>query len=212
MVPAGQLLPFSLTALAIIVVPGPSVLFIVSRALTLGRRAALATVVGNEVGEYLQVIAVAFGLGLALERSMLVFDVVKIGGAAYLVYLGVRTIRDRRQLAAVLDAIVDARSTRRVVREGVVVGASNPKTAIFLTAILPQFVDRSVGHVPVQLLTLGLVFFAIAMVCDAAWALCASTARAWFARSPRRLELIGGAGGAVIIGLAVKLALTRRKD
>jgi threonine/homoserine/homoserine lactone efflux protein len=209
---AGRLVPFSATALAIIVVPGPSVLFIVSRALTLGRRAALATVVGNEVGEYLQVIAVALGLGLALERSMLLFNGVKLAGAAYLLYLGLRTIRDRRRMAAVLDAAVDPRSTRRVLREGFVVGASNPKTAIFLTAILPQFVNRAGGQVPLQLLTLGLVFFAIALVCDAAWALGASAARAWFAKSPRRLEVIGGAGGMVIMGLALKLAVTRGND
>jgi threonine/homoserine/homoserine lactone efflux protein len=212
MVTAGRLVPFSATALAIIVVPGPSVLFIVSRALTLGRRAALATVVGNEVGEYLQVIAVALGLGLALERSMLLFNGVKLAGAAYLLYLGLRTIGDRSRMAAVLDAAVDARSTRRVLQEGFVVGASNPKTAIFLTAILPQFVNRAGGHVPLQLLTLGLVFFAIALVCDSAWALGAGTARAWFAKSPRRLEMIGGAGGMVIMGLALKLAITRCKD
>jgi threonine/homoserine/homoserine lactone efflux protein len=208
----GRILPFVATALAIIVVPGPSVLFIVSRALTLGRRAALATVVGNEIGEYLQVIAVALGLGLVLDRSVVLFSVVKIAGAAYLAYLGLRTIRDRNHLATVLDAAVDARSTRRILREGVVVGASNPKTAIFLTAILPHFVDRSAGHIPVQLLSLGLVFFALALICDSLWGLFASRARSWFTNSPRRLEMIGGAGGLVIIGLSLKLALTGRQN
>ena len=212
MLGAGRLLPFSATALAIIAVPGPSVLFIISRALTLGRRAALATVIGNEIGEYLQVIAVALGLGLVLQRSVLLFNIIKIAGAAYLAYLGFRTIRERRHLATLLDAAVDARSTRRIFREGLVVGATNPKTAIFLSAILPQFVDRSAGHVPVQLLSLGLVFFAIALICDSLWGLFASGARSWFTNSPRRLELIGGAGGLVIIALSLKLALTRRQD
>jgi threonine/homoserine/homoserine lactone efflux protein len=210
--PTGHLLAFVVAAFVLIVAPGPSVLFVISRALTLGRRAALATVVGNAAGCYVQVVAVALGIGVVVERSILVFTVIKVAGAAYLTFLGVRTIRSRRQLARVLEAAVTPRATRRILREGFAVGASNPKTVIFFAAVLPQFVSRTSGHVPIQLLLLGLVFILIGLVSDSGWALMAATARAWFARSPRRLELIGGTGGMVIIGLGLRLAVTGRKD
>ncbi|MGA8681481.1 MAG: LysE family translocator, partial [Acidimicrobiales bacterium] len=96
--PTDHLLAFSLTAFVIIVIPGPSVMFIVGRALAHGRRAALLTVIGNTLGEYVQVVVVAVGIGLLVERSILVFNVVKLAGAAYLVWLGVQVFRKRRTL------------------------------------------------------------------------------------------------------------------
>ena len=92
------------------------------------------------------------------------------------------------------------------------VGISNPKTIVFFSAVLPQFVDRSAGHVPAQMLVLGAISVAIAVLCDSTWALAAGTARSWIARSPRRLELIGGTGGLAMIGIGATLALTGRKD
>lgn len=212
MIPTARLLTFVVTSFALIVVPGPSVLFIVSRALTLGRRAALATVVGNEVGEYVQVMSVAFGIGVVVERSIVVFTALRLAGAAYIVLLGVRTIRNRRSLAGVLAAAPAPRGTGRILREGFIVGVSNPKTVIFFAAVLPQFVDRHAGHVPVQLLVLGLVFLLIALVSDSAWGVAAGTARSWFFRSPQRLARIGGVGGLVMIGLGARVALSGRKD
>ncbi len=105
-----------------------------------------------------------------------------------------------------------ARSTRRILRDGITVGATNPKAIVFFAAVLPQFVDRSAGRVPVQMLLLGAVFVGIAALCDSTWALAAGTARAWFARSPRRLALVGGTGGLAMIGIGASLALTGRKD
>jgi threonine/homoserine/homoserine lactone efflux protein len=207
-----HLIAFSLVALAIIVVPGPSVLFVISRAMCLGRRAALTTVLGNAAGQYVQVIAVAVGIGAVVERSVLVFTVVKVCGAVYLIILGLRAIRHRGAMARVLEAVAAPRSAVRIFREGFVVGLSNPKSVIFFATILPQFVDRSAGHVSVQLLVLGLVWLLIALMSDSAWGLAASTARLWLARSPRRLERIGGTGGLVMIGLGVGVALTGRKD
>jgi threonine/homoserine/homoserine lactone efflux protein len=93
-----------------------------------------------------------------------------------------------------------------------VVGVSNPKAIVFFAAVLPQFADASAGHVPLQMLLLGTVFAAIAVVCDSTWAVAAGTARAWIARSPRRLELVGGAGGLVMIGIGASLALTGGRD
>jgi threonine/homoserine/homoserine lactone efflux protein len=211
-IPTSHVLAFSLVAMAIIVVPGPSVLFVISRAMSLGRRAALMTVLGNGLGQYVQVVAVAFGIGVVVERSLVVFTAIKICGAAYLIFLGARAIRNRGRMARVLEAAAAPRSTRRILREGFVVGLSNPKSVIFFATILPQFVDRPSGHVPVQLLFLGLVFLLIALLSDSAWGMVAGAARQWFARSPRRLARIGGTGGLVMIGLGVGVALTGRKD
>ena len=212
MIAPDRLLAFALTALVLIAVPGPSVLFVISRGVALGRRAALATVVGNAAGVYVQVVAVALGIGAVVERSATAFTVVKLVGACYLVVLGFRIVRDRGELARVLDATVAPKSTRRILREGFVVGLTNPKAIVFFAAVLPQFADPARGHVPLQLLALGLVFVLIALVSDGAWGFAAGTARAWLGRSPRRLEAIGGAGGVVIIGLGVTLAVTGRRE
>lgn len=207
----GRLATFCLVSLMLIVVPGPSVMFVVSRALSLGRRAAFATVAGNAVGEFVLVVAVSFGVGPIIQRSLVAFTVLKFVGAGYLVYLGVRTYRRRRELAAVLDEVQVRRATWRVWADAIVVGVSNPKSLVFFGAVLPQFVNPSAGHVSAQLMLLGLVFVAIALVSDSVWGLAAGTARAWFARSPRRLSMVGGAGGLTMIGLGVGVALTGRR-
>ncbi len=210
--PASRLLAFSLTAFVIIVIPGPSVMFTIGRALAHGRRAALLTVVGNAIGEYVQVVVVAVGIGVLVERSLLLLEIVRLAGAAYLVFLGVQAWRKRRTLASVVGAAaVPLRSGRRTTLEGAVVGATNPKTIIFLTAILPQFVAKASGHVPLQILLLGAVFSGIALLSDSVWALGAGFFRSWFARSPRRLELVGGTGGLAIVAVGVGLAVTGRK-
>jgi threonine/homoserine/homoserine lactone efflux protein len=208
----GHFLAFALTSFALIVVPGPSVLFVVSRAVTLGRRAGLATVVGNATGLYVQVMAVSLGVGAIVEQSIAAFTIIKLAGAAYLIYLGVQAIRHRRSLAQALNVAIEPKATRRILLDDFVVGISNPKAIILFAAILPQFIDRSAGHVPLQLFLLGLVSIAIALVSDGMWALAAGTARSWLARSPRRLELLGGTGGLVMIGLGARLAFTGRND
>ena len=211
MVSTSDLGAFALASLVLISIPGPSVLFVISRGVVLGRRAALATVIGNCAGVYVQVAAVALGIGVVIQRSAAVYTAIKLVGAAYLVWLGVRTFQRRRSLALALGAPVPPRSDRRIVREGFVVGVTNPKAAVFFAAILPQFTEPSLGHVPLQMLVLGVVFVAIAMICDGAWALAAGTARERLAASPKRLEAIGGAGGVVLVGLGVGLAASGRK-
>lgn len=207
-----QLVAFGLTSFILIVVPGPSVLFVISRSLSLGRPAGLATVIGNSAGEYVLVIAVAVGIGPLVEDSIVAFTAVKLAGAAYLVYLGVQALRHRRSVAAALNAGQARTSARRILRDGFVVGVTNPKGIVFFAAVLPQFVDRASGHVPLQLLLLGCVFVAIALISDSIWALAAGAARAWLSRSPRRLELIGGAGGLAMIGIGARLAMTGRHN
>jgi threonine/homoserine/homoserine lactone efflux protein len=127
---------------------------------------------------------------------------VKIAGAAYLVYLGIQAIRHRRASAeSALDARPPSRNVLRLLVQGFFVGVSNPKTIVFFLAVLPQFVDYGAGGIPLQLLTLGALFLAIALVSDSAWALLAGVARGWFARSPKRIETLGAAGGVMMIGL-----------
>jgi threonine/homoserine/homoserine lactone efflux protein len=209
----GSVLAFAVAAFVIIAIPGPSVMFIVGRALAYGRRAALLTVLGNTLGEYVQVGVVAIGIGVLVARSIVVFDVLKLAGALYLVFLGVRAFLDRRALASSLTTLSGApQGGTRLVLQGFVVGATNPKTIVFLTAILPQFVQRGSGHVPVQILVLGLVFSVIALVSDGLWGVAAGAVRSWFARSPRRLELVGGVGGLAVIAVGIRLAVSGRRD
>ena len=212
MIPYDHLLAFALTAFALIAVPGPSVLFVISRALVLGRRGALATVVGNAFGVYVQVMAVAFGIGAIVERSIAVFTVIKLAGAAYLIFLGIQAIRHRHALRDVFAVSGDPKTMWRVLAEGFVVGISNPKAIVFFAAVLPQFVDARSGNVPLQMLVLGAIFLLIALVSDGAWAIGAGAARSWFAKSPARLSRIGGIGGLVMIGIGARLAVTGRHD
>ena len=214
MVPVSHVLAFTAVVTVLIAVPGPSVLFTISRALTVGRRSALFTVIGNEIGLYVQVVAVAFGVGAVVERSAQILTVVKFAGAAYLVGLGVQAVRHRKSMAEALTAQLRPVTPLRAIRDGFVVGAANPKTIVFFIIALPEFTSSAPGHLPVQvqMLILGALFPVIALGLDSAWATAAGTARQWFIRSPRRLALIGGAGGLVMIGLGVSVAVTGRKD
>lgn len=209
---------FAAMSVVLVLIPGPSVLFVLGRALAHGRRTALGSVVGNAAGAYVLSAAVAVGLGEVVARSVALFAALKLIGAAYLVYLGVKAWRRRGALAAAMreDATQGVpaapRSDVRTLWEGFVVGVTNPKTMVFFAAVLPQFVDRGAGRVHEQMLLLGLVFTVIALLFDSMWALTASAARTWFARSPRRMAAVGGTGGLAMIGLGVAVAVTGRAD
>lgn len=210
MIAADTLLTFAVASIAIIVIPGPSVLFIVGRSIASGRRAGVLSVIGNALGTIPAVLAVAFGVGAIVASSVVAFTAIKILGGLYLVWLGVQAIRHRG--AGQVDGSVAApRSTRALLAQGFVVGLTNPKTIAFFVAVLPQFVDPSSGPVWAQLLILGLTFQALALACDTVWALAAGTARAWFARSPRRVSTLAGTGGVMLIGLGGALAITGHK-
>lgn len=211
MVSPERLLAFCAMATVIILVPGPSVLFVVGRALAHGRRTALTSVAGNEVGALLLSCAVAFGVGSLVAESAVLFTTIKLVGAAYLVFLGVQALRQRRKLTEAL-AETDGAGGRRAFWQGLVVGVTNPKTSVFFAAVLPQFVDRGAGHVPMQMALFGLIFVLIALVFDSLWGVLAASARTWLARSPRRLAAIGGTGGLMMIGLGLAVATTGRKD
>ncbi|MEH0547837.1 LysE family translocator [Streptomyces sp. B21-105] len=215
MVSTDRILAFAAMSLLVIAIPGPSVLFVIGRAPAHGRRTAVATALGNVVGSYLLLAAVAVGVGSLVERSVTVYLGVKLAGAAYLVHLGVQAFRHRAELRASsigARAAGPARGDLRTALDGVLVGVTNPKGVVFFAAVLPQFVDHAAGDLPLQMLLLGLVPILIGLVTDTLWGLTASAARSWFARSDRRLSWIGGAGGCTMIGLGVTVALTGRAD
>src|SRR5687768_7157382 len=207
MVDVSTLAGFVLASFILVVVPGPSVLFVISRGVALGRKAAVLTVVGNEMGLFIQVLLVAAGIGSLVERSVVAYEVLRLAGAAYIVYLGVQAIRHRRALSTVLD-VTATRSSRHIVREGFIVGITNPKAIVFFTAVLPQFVDPEGAAVPLQMVLLGLISVTVAFASDSAWGVLAGTARAWLSGAPHRLERLGGAGGLMMIGLGTRLAVT----
>ena len=201
MVPLPNLLAFALVAIPIILLPGPSVLFVIGRSLSLGRVGGLLSVVGNALGGLVAVIAVSLGVGFVVAQSLVLFTVVKIAGASYLIYLGVQAIRHRRARADAIAEPVPAARPWRLLLQGFLVGVSNPKTIVFFIAVLPQFVDYGGGSIPAQLLVLGTLFVTIALLTDSVWALAAGFARDWFATSPRRISTLGAAGGVMMIGL-----------
>jgi threonine/homoserine/homoserine lactone efflux protein len=210
--PVDRLVAFALTATVVIAIPGPSVLFVVGRALAAGRRTALLSVFGNTIGEYVQVVAVAFGVGALAERSVTFLTTIKFVGGAYLLYLGVRTFLRRKEAHSVGSEGVDERAEPGALLRGALVGVTNPKTVVFLAAILPQFASRAAGDLTVQILVLGLVFSVIALVSDSVWALGAHGFRAWFSTSPRRLQLVQGTGGLAIAAVGVAVLATGSRD
>lgn len=202
-------LAFTVASLLLIVIPGPSVLFVIGRSLILGRRGGLLSVAGNELGGLLPIAAVALGVGTIISESIVAFTIIKIAGAAYLAFLGIQAIRHRHAHATSAEAPASGpASAFRLLLQGFLVGATNPKTIVFLVAILPQFVDYHRGGVPGQIVLLGLIFTAVAFACDSIWALTAGTARTWFARSPRRMSQMSAVGGGMMIGLGGGLLLT----
>lgn len=202
------LLAFAAASVVLIVIPGPSVLFVVGRSLSYGRRGGLMSVLGNELGGLPLVAAVAFGVGSIVAESILLFTVIKLLGGAYLVYLGVQAIRHRRAgTPSEAEGAPRQLSPVTMLRQGFLVGVMNPKTIVFFVAVLPQFVNFSAGSIPLQMMVLGLIFVVIGFVCDVIWALLASTAQSWFEQSPRRLSAVRATGGGMMIGLGGTLAL-----
>ena len=198
---------FAIAALALLVIPGPSVLYVVTRSIEQGRRAGLVSVLGLHTGTLVHIAAAATGLSALLLASATLFDLVKLAGAAYLIFLGISRLVKR---AAPTERQVARASLGRVYGQGFVVNLLNPKTALFFVAFFPQFVASGRGPVAAQILVLGAVFVALGLVSDSTYALVAGTiggrlrARAK-ARGPRRQW-----SGLVLIGLGVFAATTRR--
>jgi threonine/homoserine/homoserine lactone efflux protein len=205
-IPVENLLTFIAFALVIIAIPGPSVMFAISRALVLGRRGAILTVVGNGIGVFVQALAVSVGLGVIIESNEVLLTVIRLAGAAFLIYLGVTAIRNRR---AGLDLSAPAviPTSRHLLRESIIVGLSNPKTIVFFSAAFPQFVVSNGTPIVVQMVMLSVIFVVFGISGDAVYALSAGAARDWFAKSPSRVIAMRTIGGLAMITLGIVTAL-----
>ena len=200
---------YIVAAIIIILAPGPSVLFVIARAISWGRKVAVLTVAGNASGSLVLSTLVALGLGPILARSDLAYLAVQWGGGLYLIYLGIDAIRKRSEHAAdMTNQGPRVPSVGQSIRDGFWVGVLNPKAIVFFAAVLPQFVDIDGGNVTAQLLFMGLVFCVLAFISDSTWGLLAGTARQWLATDARRLEGLRATGGLVMIVLGILVLIS----
>jgi threonine/homoserine/homoserine lactone efflux protein len=190
---------FAVAALALAVVPGPAVLYIVAQSVDQGRLAGFVSALGIAAGSLVHVTAATIGLSSLLASSATAFTIVKYAGAAYLVVLGVKRLMTREVLED--DIVRVPRSRRHLFANGVIVNVLNPKTALFFLAFLPQFVDPEAGSVPLEIFALGMVFTVIALVSDSTWALLAGTLGGWLKRSRWYLGVKRWVTGLVFVGL-----------
>jgi threonine/homoserine/homoserine lactone efflux protein len=199
---------FAVAAVTLLVIPGPAVLYIVTRSVDQGRAAGLASVCGVHVGTLVHVAAAALGLSALLVSSATAYDTVRWLGAAYLVWLGVRRLLARDEdLPATPGPDARRPGLGRIFAQGVVVNVLNPKTALFFLAFLPQFVDTSRGSVPVQVVVLGVAFVLLGLLSDGAYAMAASTGAGWLRRRPGVARASRLVSGGVLISLGVTTAL-----
>ena len=209
MVIPSRLPEYIVAAMVIILAPGPSVLFVIARAIAWGRKTAVFTVAGNVTGAFALSTLVAVGLGPILQRSDLAYAAIQWGGGLYLMYLGVDAIAHRKIHAEDMRNQGDiAPGVARSMRDGFWVGALNPKGLVFYAAVLPQFVDREKGNVALQLIFLGAIFSLLAFISDGTWGLLAGTARQWLATDAKRLQKLRATGGIVMIILGISVLIS----
>ena len=197
---------FLLAALVVAAVPGPGIFYVAARTLSGGKRAGIASTFGTALGGLVHVIAGAVGVSALILASAELFTALKFAGALYLVWLGLKTFREARDL---LPQQAIAAGTQRVFREGVLVEALNPKTAAFFLAFIPQFIDPA-GYVAFQFIVLGLISVALNTLADVVVVMMAASARAGLTRNPNLLQRLRQGSGLFIAGLGISLALARR--
>ena len=203
-----SIIAFVAASLVVLLIPGPGVMYIVARSLAQGQRAGLVSVLGLSAGAMVHVVAATAGLSAILLTSAVAFGVVKLLGAAYLIYLGVRTLL-ARQPQVPIDAPA-ARAANRLFTDGVIISVLNPKIAVFFLAFLPQFADAARGPIPQQLFLLGLIYVALGLVTDGAYAILAGRSRRWLGNLAGRAPFARYAGGLLFIGLGIGTAVTDR--
>ena len=199
-----NLLGFLVLAIVIIVVPGPSVLFAIGRALVLGDKLAVLSVLGNALGVGLQIVVVSLGLGVLIQQVPGLFFAIKIIGALVIAYLGIKAILDRAKMEL---ADEKSSSSKAVLQQSIVVGITNAKTFVFFVAALPSFVSPADGNPIIQMLILGLIFSVIGIASDMVYAVAAGKARDWLSTSQKRLAAFRGIGGFALTLLGLYMLL-----
>ena len=205
---------YLIATVVIVLAPGPSVLFVIARAISWGRRVAVLTVLGNASGALTLSVVVALGFGPLLSRSDLLYAAVQWGGGLYLLYLGIDAWRKRASHAADMNIAAEAAEPTlwHCIRDGFWVGALNPKGIVFFAAVLPPFVDKEQGHISQQLVLMGVIFAVVAFFLDSTWGVLAGTARAWLADDRKRLIFLRATGGIVIMILGILVIATAARD
>jgi threonine/homoserine/homoserine lactone efflux protein len=199
---------YVLASLALLIAPGPNVVFIITQSITHGRKAGFACVLGGVCAMVVLTLLVAVGLAGLLAASPIAFNVVKWAGAAYLVYIGIKTLLSKDAIR--FDQQADKANLGRLFSQGFVTALLNPKLAIFFAAFLPQFVNPAAGSIAPQLITLGLTFAALGVLSDGTYATLAGTFGNWLKRQPLAARVLGYVSGITFIGLGARLALEER--
>ena len=204
MINTQNLTQFVLASVAIILVPGPSVMFVIARAVAWGRITAAITALGNALGMLLLSVFIAIGLGPLLQRYELLLVVVQVLGGMYLIHLGIDAWRHRQEHADDMVKIEEVKpSSYQILRQGFTVGALNPKALVFFSAVFPQFVDPDAGSITIQLLIFGAIFTALALLLDGTWGVLVGSSRDWFVTSRNRLVFLRTVGSLVMMALGV---------
>ena len=204
MINTQNLAQFVLASVAIILVPGPSVMFVIARAVAWGRLTALITALGNALGMLLLSVFIAVGLGPLLQRYELLLIVVQVLGGMYLIHLGIDAWRHKQEHADDMVKIEEVKpSNYQILRQGFIVGSLNPKALVFFSAVFPQFVDPDVGSITIQLLIFGSIFTVLALVLDGTWGVLVGSSRDWFVTSRNRLVFLRTVGAVVMMALGV---------
>ena len=202
-----SLAAFGIASLALLVIPGPAVLYIINRSVADGRNVALAAVAGLEIGNFMHVIAATVGLSAVIATSATAFSAVKWIGAGYLVYIGIRTLATKPQAVNQLN---DPMSRRRAFTQGIVVNTFNPKVALFFLSFLPQFIDADRGSAALQSLVLGSTFVVLGCISDSLFAILASALRGTLLRGKSLPFVQRYVAGSVFIALGAIASTTRR--
>jgi threonine/homoserine/homoserine lactone efflux protein len=198
------LIELIIASVAIILIPGPSVMFVIARAVAWGRVTAMLTALGNALGMLLLSVFIAIGLGPLLQRSELLLVVVQVLGGLYLIHLGVSAYRHRQEHVEDMIKIEETKpSYFQILREGFTVGALNPKALVFFSAVFPQFVDSDAGSITIQLLMFGIIFAVLSSLLDGTWGLLVGSSRDWFVTSKNRLVVLRTIGAVVMMALGV---------
>jgi threonine/homoserine/homoserine lactone efflux protein len=206
---SSHFIEFFVASSIIIIAPGPSVMFTIARGVAWGKWTAVLTTLGNSLGALVLSVLVAVGLGPLISHSKLFSAALQFVGGCYLIWLGIEAFQKRKaHAAAMLDQDNDRPSKAVIIRQGFVVGVLNPKALIFFAAVFPHFVDRSKGHVTLQLLIFGLLFSVMAFFSDGTWGYIAGTARDWLATSPNRLIALRTIGASVMMILGILIIIS----
>lgn len=201
-----SLIIFMTAALALLLSPGPAVLFIIARSLEQGRMAGIISTLGIALASLVHALFAAVGLSALLVQSALAFSIIKYLGAAYLIYLGIRTLLTKAKPHSLQE--VKKVPVLKLFRQGFIVNLFNPKTTLFFLAFLPQFVDPTRGSALLQIFILGLIFTTMAVISDSLYAIVAGTAKEWLSGSLRAARAQKYIAGIIYIALGITTALS----